>query len=119
MVFLVAYKGYGGTGQDDIVNLYTFNSMIILFVMVSLIYYTIFTRTWIIEKLTFTGPLLVFMFMQLFLVHPIMLYSITFSEWHGNKDSFPVFQTNETFWISSWVFIVLGFIADMIRKSKF
>ncbi|HZV68544.1 MAG TPA: hypothetical protein VFG10_03340 [Saprospiraceae bacterium] len=117
LVFLMAYKGAGGTGEDDVVNMYTFICLILFFLMSSVMYYTVLIRPRMVEKLTFTFPLAGFMLLQLFLIHPILLYAITFADWYGDNNNVPVFKTNHTFWISSWAFIILGFVADVLRKK--
>lgn len=118
LIFWNAYEATGGMHHNYSANIFIFIGLAVVFFMVTIFYYTIFLNTYMINKLSFSGPLIFFMVWQSFLIHPFVLYLVTWVDWQGNPEYVPLFKTNKTFWLSSFSFIFFGLLADILRKRN-
>ena len=62
------------------------------------------------------GSIKLFMFIQLFIVHPLVFYLVTSQDWSWGSDGQFIFGINGTCPKSSFAFIVFGILIDVIKS---
>ncbi len=102
---------YSAIGHD-IITLLT-----ILFVLITFIYFIIFIRQ-IKDKRDYqTWSLIQYLILLHFIVHPLIFYIHLSTDWSRASDGQFIFSVDETFQLSSGIFLMLGMILDGIKFS--
>lgn len=113
-----SFRDFNNNESYYIIGPYILKMLWIIFITISAIFFSyVFVRIKYrksISKVIF----ILFLILQAFIIHPLFFYIDTSQNWSRASDGQFIMGVTETFPISSFSFVFLGFILDLIRNHQ-
>ncbi len=93
-------------------------SLIIIFLGTIILYYRQLKKELKFNNAISTGRYILFLTLQLIIVHPLVFYLDTSRDWSRASDGQFIFGITDTFPISSFAFVIFGMIVDMLKNNS-
>ena len=114
---LVFSKIFGDGNYSKVGNSVLLSLTIIFFGCITLFYKNFKQQLKQTNRIS-KGSFILFLSLQLIIVHPLIFYLNTSKDWSRASDGQFIFGITETFPISSFAFLIFGVIVDTLRNNS-
>lgn len=110
-------KIFGDGDYSKIGNCVFLSLTIILFISIILFYKDFKRQTKLTHRIS-SGSFIVFLSLQLIIIHPLVFYLNASKDWSRASDGQFIFGITHTFPISSFAFVIFGVIVDSFKNNS-